>query len=56
MAEITGLPKQVVVVLAQAIKYLLPFGIADVLVEAKLFTRFTANAHMLLSASTLTNL
>ena len=56
MAEITDLPKQVVVALAHAIEHLSKFGIAGALLETKFFTKFSTRAHMLLAANTLTNL
>ncbi|KAL0947064.1 hypothetical protein HGRIS_013205 [Hohenbuehelia grisea] len=56
MAIITDFPSNVVVVLAQAIKHLSPFEIADTFLEPKFFKRFTDKTHMLLAANTLSNL
>lgn len=56
MAEITDFPKRVVVALAHAVEYLSKFGLADVLLETKFFSRFTTQTHMLLAANTLINL
>jgi DNA mismatch repair protein MSH3 len=56
MAEVTDFPKQVVVALAHAIKYLSAFSIADALTQTKFFTKFTTRAHMVLNANTLANL
>ncbi|TFK27399.1 DNA mismatch repair protein MSH3 [Coprinopsis marcescibilis] len=56
MAEVTAFPKRVVVALAQSIKHLSAFGIADAFLETKFFTKFSTRAHMLLAANTLTNL
>ncbi|KAF9533444.1 DNA mismatch repair protein MSH3 [Crepidotus variabilis] len=56
MASVTDLPKRVVIALAHAIKYLAAFGLADVLLETKFFTKFASRTHMLLAANTLSNL
>ncbi|EKM83024.1 hypothetical protein AGABI1DRAFT_34226 [Agaricus bisporus var. burnettii JB137-S8] len=56
MAEVTAFPQRVVIALAQVIKYLSNFGIADALLETKFFSEFTTRTHMLLAANTLINL
>lgn len=56
MAAVTDLPKQVVIALAQCIKYLDAFNIADSLLATKFFSTFTTGSHMLLNGNTLTNL
>ena len=56
MANIANFPKQVVVALAHAVKYLSAFDVADALVATQFFTKFTERTHMLLNGNTLTNL
>jgi DNA mismatch repair protein MSH3 len=56
MEAVADLPRQVVIALAQCIKYLLGFGIADAFLATKFFTKFTTRSHMLLNGNTLTNL
>lgn len=56
MADITNFPKRVVIALAHVIKYLSMFGLADVLLETRFFSRFTTQTHMLLAANSLINL
>ena len=56
MANITHFPKQVVIALAHAVKYLSAFDVADALVETQFFKKFTERTHMLLNGNTLTNL
>ncbi len=56
MAEVADFPKQVIVALAQSIEYLSAFRVADALLAANFFSKFTTRAHMLLNGNTLTNL
>ncbi|KAI0320179.1 DNA mismatch repair protein MSH3 [Amylostereum chailletii] len=56
MAAVTDFPKQVVIAMAQCIKYLANFNLADVLLGTKFFAKFTTQAHMLLNGNTVTNL
>ncbi|KAJ8078692.1 Mismatch repair protein msh3 [Marasmius tenuissimus] len=57
LATVSGFPRRVVVALAQIIKYLKNFDIADTLTEANHFDRFTAQTrNMVLGANTLHNL
>ncbi|TBU29038.1 muts domain V-domain-containing protein [Dichomitus squalens] len=56
MAAVTGFPKLVVAALAQSLKYLITFNVADALRETRFFAKFTERTHMLLNANTLTNL
>ncbi|KAI0792873.1 muts domain V-domain-containing protein [Abortiporus biennis] len=56
MAAISGFPKGVVRALAQAVRYLSSFNVADALLETEFFSKFTERTHMLLNANTLTNL
>ncbi|KAH9001542.1 DNA mismatch repair protein MSH3 [Lactarius akahatsu] len=56
MAEVAGFPKQVIIALAQSIGYLSAFRVADALLAANFFSKFTTRAHMLLNGNTLTNL
>ena len=56
MATVANFPKQVVVALAHAVKYLAAFDVADALLETQFFKRFTERTHMLLNGNTLTNL
>ena len=56
MAAAVDFPKPVTVALAHIIKHLTAFDIADVLLEAKFFDKFSSRTHMLLGANTLANL
>ncbi|KAI0806964.1 muts domain V-domain-containing protein [Fomes fomentarius] len=56
MAAITDFSKLVVIALAQSLKYLSTFNVADALRETRFFAKFTERTHMLLNANTLTNL
>jgi DNA mismatch repair protein MSH3 len=56
LAAVVDFPKAVTIALAHIIKHLTAFGLADVLLEAKLFDKFSSRVHMLLGANTLTNL
>ncbi|KAI0747682.1 muts domain V-domain-containing protein [Daedaleopsis nitida] len=56
MAAVTDFSKLVVITLAQALKYLTAFNIADALRETRFFAKFTERKHMLLNANTLNNL
>ncbi|KAG7092381.1 hypothetical protein E1B28_008738 [Marasmius oreades] len=57
LAAVSGFPRRVVIALAQTINYLKAFDIADTLVEANFFERFTAHSrNMVLAANTLHNL
>ncbi|KAI0637370.1 muts domain V-domain-containing protein [Trametes polyzona] len=56
MASIAEFSKLVVIALAQSLKYLTAFNVADALRETRFFARFTERTHMLLNANTLTNL
>ncbi|EJD46059.1 hypothetical protein AURDEDRAFT_87246 [Auricularia subglabra TFB-10046 SS5] len=56
VAAILDLPRQVVVAIAQVFKYLEQYKLSHVLLHAKAFRRFSEKTHMLLNASTLTNL
>ncbi|PBK96664.1 hypothetical protein ARMGADRAFT_988633 [Armillaria gallica] len=56
LADISDLPKSVVVALAHSMKYLSKFGLADAFLETNFFTKFSTRAHMLLAANTLQNL
>jgi DNA mismatch repair protein MSH3 len=56
IALITGLPNQVVISLAYAIRHLVAFGIADAFLAPQFFSPFAAKSHMLLDGNTLTNL
>ena len=56
MAAITDFSKLVVIALAQSLKYLATFNVADALRETRFFGKFTERTHMLLNANTLTNL
>ncbi len=56
MAEVADFPKQVIIALAQIIEYLSAFCVADALLAANFFSKFTTRAHMLLNGNTLTNL
>jgi DNA mismatch repair protein MSH3 len=56
MAAVTDFPKRIVIALAQTIKHLSAFGLADAFLETKFFNKFTTKAHMLLAANTLNNL
>ncbi|KAG7452688.1 uncharacterized protein BT62DRAFT_958683 [Guyanagaster necrorhizus] len=56
LADISDLPKSVVVALAHSMQYLSKFGLADAFLETNFFTKFTTRAHMLLAANTLQNL
>ena len=56
MAEVADFPKQVIIALAQSIEYLSTFRVADALLAANFFSKFTTRAHMLLNGNTLTNL
>ena len=56
LAAVVDFPKPVTIALAQIIKHLTAFGLADVLLEAKLFDKFSSRVHMLLGANTLANL
>ncbi len=56
MAAIAEFPKHVVIALAQAVKYLSAFEVADALLETKFFSKFTERTHMLLNSNTITNL
>lgn len=56
MAAVTDFPKQVVIALAQCIRHLEAFDIADSLLATKFFSAFTTTNHMLLNGNTLTNL
>ncbi|EIM90301.1 DNA mismatch repair protein MSH3 [Stereum hirsutum FP-91666 SS1] len=56
MAAVTDFPKQVVIALAQCIRHLEAFDIADSLLATKFFSAFITTNHMLLNGNTLTNL
>ena len=56
MATVTDFSKLVVITLAQSVKYLTAFNVADALRETRFFAKFTERTHMLLNANTLTNL
>ncbi|KAG2157395.1 muts domain V-domain-containing protein [Suillus clintonianus] len=56
LAIVAGLPQLVAISLAQSIKYLSSFSIADAFLGVKFFTRFTERCHMLLNGNTMTNL
>ena len=56
MAAVSDFPKKVVIALAQAVKYLSAFEVADALLETRFFSKFTERTHMLLNGNTLTNL
>ncbi|KAI0373318.1 hypothetical protein BV20DRAFT_1104314 [Pilatotrama ljubarskyi] len=56
MAAIADFAKLVVIALAQSLKYLSAFNVADALRETRFFAKFTERTHMLLNANTLTNL
>ncbi|KAI0781314.1 muts domain V-domain-containing protein [Trametes elegans] len=56
MAAIAEFSKLVVTALAQSLKYLTAFNVADALCETRFFAKFTERTHMLLNANTLTNL
>lgn len=56
MAAIADFSKLVVIALAQSLKYLSTFNVADALRETRFFAKFTERTHMLLNANTLTNL
>ena len=56
MAEVADFPKQVVIALAQSIEYLSAFRVANALLAANFFSKFTTKAHMLLNGNTITNL
>ncbi|KAF9009406.1 DNA mismatch repair protein MSH3 [Cyathus striatus] len=56
LATAADFPKRVIIALAQTIKYLGAFGVADAFLETEFFTKFSAKTHMLLAANTLTNL
>ncbi|KAF9264759.1 hypothetical protein L218DRAFT_972361 [Marasmius fiardii PR-910] len=57
LAAVSGFPRRVVIALAQIIDYLKAFDIADTLMEANFFERFTAHSRtMILGANTLHNL
>lgn len=56
MADVADFPKQVVIALAQSIEYLSAFRVADALLAANFFSKFTTRAHMLLNGNTITNL
>ncbi|TCD65621.1 Mismatch repair protein msh3 [Steccherinum ochraceum] len=56
IATISNFPKQVIIALAQCIKYLSAFEVADTLLETKFFSKFTERTHMLLNGNTITNL
>ncbi|KAI3610488.1 dna mismatch repair protein msh3 [Moniliophthora roreri] len=57
LAEVSGLPRRVVVALAHIIQYLSAFDIVDALFEAEYFERFTIHSRsMLLGVNTLSNL
>jgi len=55
-ANAIELPKLVCTSLADAVKYLSTFGLAEVLTRVDFFLRFTEKTHMLLNANTLANL
>ncbi|KAI0350070.1 hypothetical protein OH77DRAFT_1413634 [Trametes cingulata] len=56
MAAVADFSKLVVIALAQSLKYLTTFNVADALRETRFFAKFTERTHMLLNANTLTNL
>ena len=56
MAAVTDFSKLIVIALAQALKYLSTFNVADALRETRFFAHFTERTHMLLNANTLQNL
>ncbi|KAF9218263.1 hypothetical protein BS17DRAFT_798646 [Gyrodon lividus] len=56
LGVIASFPQQVVIALVHAIKYLSAFSIADALLSARFFTKFTNRTHMLLNANTLMNM
>ncbi|KAJ3538219.1 hypothetical protein NM688_g6551 [Phlebia brevispora] len=56
VAAVANFPKQVVIALAHAVKYLSTFDVADALLETQFFKKFTERTHMLLNGNTLTNL
>ncbi|KAF8580675.1 hypothetical protein K439DRAFT_1356338 [Ramaria rubella] len=56
VSSLAGLPKQVVIALALAVKHLLAFGLSDALLQIKYFHPFATRAHMLLDTSTIRNL
>jgi DNA mismatch repair protein MSH3 len=56
LATITGFPRSIVVLLAHAIKYLSPFNLSELFLQTEFFAKYSSHAHMLLSASTLSNL
>lgn len=56
MADITSLPKQVVIALAHSVRHLAAFGLSDSFRRTTFFTKFLTRSHMLLNANTLTNL
>ena len=56
MAEVSGLPKQVVIALAHTMSHLASFGLSEVFCDARFFVKFSTQTHMLLGANTLSNL
>ena len=56
LASAIDLPKSVCIPLADIVKYLSIFGLAEVLTRVEFFLKFTEKTHMLLNANTLTNL
>lgn len=56
MADITSLPKRVVIALAHSVRHLVVFGLSDSFKRTTFFSKFLTRSHMLLNANTLTNL
>ncbi|KAK2460594.1 hypothetical protein APHAL10511_007064 [Amanita phalloides] len=56
LAAAVDFPKRVIIALAHVIEHLSTFDIADVLLEAKFFDKFSSRVHMVLGANTLANL
>jgi DNA mismatch repair protein MSH3 len=56
MAGVVDLPNTVTIALAHTLQHLEAFGLAGTLMETSLFARFTTRSHMLLNASTISNL
>ncbi|KIY71595.1 hypothetical protein CYLTODRAFT_345511 [Cylindrobasidium torrendii FP15055 ss-10] len=56
LAEVSGLPKQVIVALAHTVSHLAAFGLSNVFADARFFTKFSTQTHMLLTTNTLNNL
>ncbi|KAF9050682.1 hypothetical protein BDZ89DRAFT_1005971 [Hymenopellis radicata] len=56
LAEVSNLPKQVVVALAHTMSHLAAFGLSEVLSDTQFYRKFTTQSHMLLATNTLHNL